>query len=185
MADFTTLAAVKEYLGQKETATADDALLAKLITRASAFICTFTKREFLSREYTDFRNGNGSNRMILINQDVTAVSSVTINGRSIPPGGSSQKSGFWFSGRWVYLTGYRFDIGMSNVEIVYIAGFETIPADVEQVCIELVASKYKRKDRIGESSKNINGQVVSYTKADISPDNRLILEFYENNIPVS
>jgi hypothetical protein len=184
MADLTTLAAVKEYLGQKDTATTDDALLSKLISRASAFIVTYANREFLSKAYTETRDGNGSNRLILKNQNVTAVASVTIDGEEIPAGGSSTKQGFWFSGRWVYLNGYRFSLGFGNVNIVYTAGFATVPADVEQVCIELVANKYKRKERIGEVSKNVNGMVVSYSTTDLSSDHREILDLYESVVPV-
>ena len=184
MADLTTLAAVKEYLGQKDTATTDDALLSKLISRASAFIVTYSSREYLSQTYNETRDGNGSNRLILKNQNVTAVASVVIDGQSIPIGGSPQTPGFWFSGRWVYLNGYRFSLGFGNVQIIYTAGYETVPADVEQVCIELVANKYKRRDRIGEVSKNLNGMVVSYSTSDLSDDHKSILDFYESNVPI-
>jgi len=184
MSDFTTLAAVKEYLGQKETATTDDALLSKLISRASAFIVTYTSREFLTKSYDETRDGNGATRLILRNQNVTAVASVAINGQPISPGGSITKQGFWFSGRWIYLNGSRFPLGFGNINIAYTAGFATIPADIEQVCIELVANKYKRKERVGEVSKNINGMVVSFSTTDLSTDHRDILDFYESNIPV-
>lgn len=177
--DFTTLTEVKEYLGIAETSTKDDSLLGKLISRASSFICNYVSTSFLQADYVEQRDGNDSMRLMLRNLPVTNVSSVIINGQNIPPGGNSQKNGFWFDDTFVYVNGYRFNRGMSNVSISYTAGFATIPIDVEMTCIELVASKYKRKDRIGKTSDGLAGQQTNYTISDLTAEQKKTINSYK------
>lgn len=107
-------------------------------------------------------------------------------GYNVPAREEEKGTGFYFvpQDRWIYLNGYRFNVGMANVNVVYTAGFSSVPADIEQVCIELVANKYKRKDRIGEVSKNLNGMVVSYSTSDLSSDHKEILAIYSQVAPI-
>ncbi|MBP2638375.1 MAG: hypothetical protein H6Q72_4282 [Firmicutes bacterium] len=181
--DFTTLDNVKQYLNLSNTTS--DAFLSRLISAASAFVVTWVKRDLLSASYTEQRNGNGSCRMMLKNTPVTAVSSLTVNGHSIPastqPGISP---GYWFDDKMLYVKGYSFPNGFGNVTIDYTAGYTTVPLELEQVVIELVANKYKRRDRIGEDSKDLGGQTVSYSKRDLSQDHMDLLSIYKRVVPI-
>ena len=78
MADLTTLANVKGWLGV--TATTDDALLTRLISAASdTFRSGLTARSRCSH-YTETRDGTGGYVLPLSNYPVSAVSSLTIEG---------------------------------------------------------------------------------------------------------
>ena len=175
--DLTTLANVKQYLGI--TASASDALLQQLISAASAFIGNYTSRNFLTQTYTEMMNGTGSSRLMVKHTPLISVSSVIINGLPVAAGGSSQIPGFWSDSKFIYLNGYRFTVGFSNVALVYSAGYDIAPLDVEQIAIELTVNKYKRKDRIGENSKNLAGQVISYSIVDLSAENQKLLGKYK------
>ena len=167
--DLTTLVEVKEYLGTKTNN--DDSLLSKLISRASSFICNYASTSFLQANYTEQRDGNDSMRLMMRNLPVTNVSSLVINGQNVLPGGNSQKTGFWFDD--------RFNRGMSNISIAYTAGYATIPIDVEMTCIEIVASKYKRKDRVGKTSEGMAGQQTNYTTSDLNTEQKNTLNSYK------
>lgn len=179
IADFTTLANVKEYLGIVTTATKDDSLLGKLISRASSFICNYCTTTFLLANYTEQRDGNDSMRLMLRNLPVAAVTALTIDGQAIPPGGNSQKNGFWCDDTFVYVKGYRFNRGMCNINVAYSAGFATLPTDIEDVCINMVANKYKRKDRIGKVSEGMAGQQTNYSTSDLSAEDKKALQSYK------
>lgn len=183
--DWTTLANLKQYLSTPTSNTADDDLFSRMITAASAFLVKYLQRDILQKSYVEQRNGNGTNRLMLRRYPVTAVSNLTIYGRDIPP--SQQPGvmpGFWFDDKVVYVKGYYMPVGFGNVMVGYTAGFEEIPADLEQVCIELVANKYKRRDRLGQDSKSIGGEVVSFSKLDLSKDHADLLGYWRNVVPV-
>ena len=75
-------------------------------------------------------------------------------------------------------------MGTGNVQIIYEAGYQSVPFAIEQGCIELVAHKYFLKDRIGINSKVINGETVSYTQKDLRDDFKSVLASYTKVIPV-
>jgi hypothetical protein len=62
-------------------------------------------------------------------------------------------------------------------------GIPEIPADVEFACCELVALRYKEKERIGEVSKNLGGQTVSYSQKDISDFGSSVINNYKRVTP--
>src|SRR5204863_6987684 len=94
--DLTTLAHVKQWLGEQTTT--NDALLARLITSLSAYIQAWLNREIASRVYVDTYEGWGAVVQPLRNGPVTAVSSVVINGTAIPAttDNPSDPAGFYF-----------------------------------------------------------------------------------------
>jgi hypothetical protein len=182
--DFTTLTNLKQYLPIPTANTNDDALLSRMISAGSAFIVSFLKRDIVQAEYTDLLNGNGSNRMFMRQYPVTAVSALTIHGRTIPPSPQpGVRPGYWNDNNMLYLQEYCFPLGFGNVSVSYTAGYAIIPLDLEQVCIELVMNKYLRRDRMGQDSKSVGGEVVSFSKVDLSIDHTELLEKYTCVVP--
>jgi hypothetical protein len=183
--DLTNLANVKAYLSPPLTTTADDALLTRLITAASQFIQSWLNRSIASATYTDTRNGTGGTRLFLRNRPVTAVSSLSVDGVAIaasdpPPLGA----GYLFDDSSVYLIGSCFSKGAQNVVVQYTAGYAATPPEIEQACIALVALRYKERDRIGQASKNLGGEVVSFQQKDMPADVATVLDQYRNVVPV-
>lgn len=183
--DLTTLANVKAYLSPPLTTTVDDALLSRLITAASQFIQSWLNRTIAVASYTDTRNGTGGMRLFLRNRPVTAIVSVTIDGTAVPASNPAPLgAGYLFDDSSVYLTGRAFTKGVQNVVIQYSAGFVATPPDIEQACIGLVALRYKERDRIGQVSKNLAGETVSFQQKDMPADIATLLDQYRNLVPL-
>ncbi|HUN48020.1 MAG TPA: hypothetical protein VMU85_15930, partial [Stellaceae bacterium] len=60
----------------------------------------------------------------------------------------------------------------------YTAGYPATPPEVEQACIELVALRYRERERIGHVSKSLAGETVAFSQKDMSDDIRTILSVY-------
>lgn len=98
-----------------------------------------------SVSYTELYNGNGNSEIYLRNMPVTAISAVTINGRTILPAADATGAGFQIGrtgqsivllngaggqpdtfsavGRRSTCTRYGFPLGLNNVSVTYTAGF--------------------------------------------------------------
>ena len=203
--DLTDLATVKGWLNI--AATADDALLSRLITAASAKISAYIQRSIGTGTYTEVRNGSGTHSMMLGKWPVTAVTSVTVNSATIP---KAQNGGAgWYAPVWdgstfmipepyvILTSGYTpiaasfgwglwngwFPTGAGNVTIIYTAGFTTTPADIVQACVELVAQMYQRRTRIDLKSVNQATQSTSY-EMQMTPGIKELLNPYKRVAPV-
>ena len=55
------------------------------------------------------------------------------------------------------MRGYVFTRRAQNVVVTYTAGYDTVPPDIAQACIELVCQRYRERTRIGEVSKALGG----------------------------
>jgi hypothetical protein len=80
--------------------------------------------------------------------------------------------------RSLQLDGFRFTKGVGNVVVRYTAGYApgAIPGDLEQACIDCCASWYKRRERIDQQSIAAEGQVLTFSLADLPSTARLILD---------
>lgn len=174
--DLTTLANVKQYLNI--TTTTDDALFTRLITAASTFIQSWLSSYVLQQSYTETRNGKDTHILNFANFPVTAVASVTIDGFAVPPSPGVNQAGYVFDQNQLYLYDHKFRRGIQNVTFSYIAGYVTVPLDIEQACIELVSLRYSEKNRIGQVSKSIGGEVVAFTQKDMAASTQTALQPY-------
>lgn len=183
MADLTNLTDVKAWL--KVTGNTDDALLQKLITGASAIIESWLSRSFAQASYAEVRNGHGGSTLMFADYPVTDVSSVKVNNVSIPAAADCTQPGYLFDDISLTLQGgYSFSKGMKNVTIQYTAGYAAIPSDVAQICFELVAKKYRERDRIGQNSKTLAGEIVAFAPSDLTDEVKSMLRNYQKVIPV-
>lgn len=182
--DLVTLANVKAWLNI--TSNNDDIVLLNLITAESAHIKNWLNRDILSQTYTDRRDGNGRTSMPFANEPVTAVSGLTVNGIVIPasPDNGVMQPGYGFDDTELWLSGYSFVRGRRNVVMSYTAGYSTAPSDIAQACVELVAIRYRERDRIGHSSKSLGGETVSFTITDLPKSVELILQQYKKVVPL-
>ncbi|HEX9490582.1 MAG TPA: hypothetical protein VF930_09865 [Stellaceae bacterium] len=179
--DLTTLANVKVWFSPPLTTTSDDALLTRLITAASQFIQIWLGRQIASQSYAETRDGAGGRKLVFANAPATAVASLSIDGIAIPPASGPSTAGYVFSATTLYLQSYLFSPGFQNVAVAYTAGYGVTPPELEQACIELVALRYKERDRIGQVSKNLSGEVVSFTQKDMPADVQTVLQQYKRS----
>lgn len=181
--DLTSLGNVEQWLGLA-SGNQDEALLTRLISAASGFIQNWCSRQFASQDYTEIRDGTGGLRLAFANFPVTSVTSLTIDGHTIPPGDATVTPGFYFTSTMLILNGHCFNRGFGNIEISYVAGLETIPSEVEQACIELIAFRYRELDRIGLSSKGLAGETTSFVIKDMPPSVATLLDNYRKVLPL-
>jgi hypothetical protein len=175
--DLTTLANVKLWLGISSST--DDAQIQRLITAASNFITKYCNRSFSVVQYNQQKyNGNGNQHLVLRNWPIISVEQLKIDEAIVP------SANYGFGERILYLfNGLVYSRGLSNVSVSYTAGYSEIPAAIEQACIELVAMKYRERDRIGHISKTMNGETVSFIVADLHPSIRKVLDLYSEKVP--
>ena len=164
------LSDVKTFLGITTTST--DAVLTSLITNVSAMIESFCNRTFALTTYTETRNGTGKDRLYLANGPVTAISAVTVDGYTVVASSNPATYGFVYDDSTVYIRpgGYpdRFTKGVQNCAVTYAAGYAVIPPDVAQVCIEVVAYHFAKRDRMDKASETLGtSQTISFSQADM------------------
>ena len=181
MAALTTLANVKTWLGI--TSSDDDALLTSLIGSASAFIEEWCGCSFSVVSESIKRDGHGGHRAVLPNYPVVAVASVSVDGVAITAAASFTAAGYRVDDMSVILNCYRFNRGLANVQITYSHGYASVPADVAQACIEMVALRYRERDRIGYQSKTLAGETITFMVSDMSQPIRAVLSQYKRVVP--
>jgi uncharacterized phiE125 gp8 family phage protein len=188
--DLTNLADVKAWLqiGQTPFPSTDDALLSRLVTAASGFIEAWLGRQILSADWLEVRDGGGGQVMAFANFPVTAVSSLSIDGIDIPPapadGGFG--AGYVFTPTELALRGYVFTRRAQNVIVTYSAGYDTVPPDIAQACIELVCRRYRERTHIGEVTKSLGGaETVRFSQQDMSDGVATVLAQYRAVAPIS
>lgn len=176
MADLTTLAKVKEWLG--ETTTNNDSVLQRLISASSDYIQAWLNRDIAQATYNSSRDGNSGNRMMFRNYPTTAVSMVKIDNQVIPLSVNGSY-GYVFNETSVALIGYRFTRGIQNVFLSYTAGYTSTPNEIEQACIEMVSLRFKEKSRIGVTSKSMAGETISFSQKDMTDSIESTLSQYK------
>jgi hypothetical protein len=174
--------------GQNPFPATDDALISRLITAASQFIQTWLQRQIAVSDWIEIRDGDGGQRLAFANVPVTQVWSLSIDGLTIPPAPANGRfgAGYVFSPTELALRGYVFTRRAQNVSVTYTAGYASVPPDITQACIELVALRYRERTRIGEASKALmSGETVTYAQKDMSDDIKTLLSQYRAVAPVS
>jgi hypothetical protein len=191
--ELTTLTDVKAWLqtGQGAFPPTDDGLLTRLITAASQYIQTWLNRRIAQTDYLEIRDGTGGQRLQFGCFPVSAVLSLTIDGIAIPPAPPPLPStgliaGYVFSATQLAVRGYAFTRRVQNVVVSYTAGYPTVPPDIAQSCIELVALRYRERTRIGEVTRSVGGgETASYSQKDMSPAVMTLLQQYRIVAPIT
>jgi len=193
--DLTTLANVQAWLNVQPGP--GDAILQRLLSAASVFAQTWMNRKIPVAQYTERYSGSGSNTLALANYPIQSVESVTIRDWAVQPSPDGIRSGFVHDDQFLYLIGMPGPAngpfnGAPNVfpkfppraiGITYTAGYETVPPDIEQAVLELIALKWADRSHFGQSSKSVGGEVVSYITADMPRGAATLLGNYKKVIP--
>lgn len=179
--DLTTLANVKQYMNI--TVTTDDSLLTRLVTEVSQYMQSWLNRTIASTVYTEKRDGTGGYQMTLREYPIISITSLMIDNIVIPAAADPTQTGYLFDKERIVLNGYQFTRSFQNIVINYTAGYAATPFELEQVCIDMVSTAYKTKDRIGVSSKTINGETVSFNLGAMTQGNLAIMNNYRQVVP--
>ena len=191
--DLTTIANVKALLGT--SAPSSDTVLQSLVTASSQMILNWCGRgTFLTSTVTDWYDGSGKDWMLLRQWPVQSITSIFFDTTTItsPATGLPLNNGYLLepilpAGGHQRLTlfGYCFPRGRSNVQVVYTAGYSTVPTDVAQVCNEVVIEAFNRSKRLGITSQTVGGeQTTAYMQKDVNAWCASALSSYKRLIPL-
>ncbi len=202
--DLCALSDVKQYIGIGLTQagspiTADDPVLQGGITSASQYWLTRTCRASLNaiRTYTERRDGNGRDTILLKQWPVRSVSAVVVDGMTVPAstqyasGGyviNEAQTGLVIIGAGAYGNGQYpvpFAWGRLNIAVTYTAGYAGVPWDVLQAVVKHVAINYKRRSTTDLASNNLPGGGGSTTfRSWVMPEEcQMVLESYRRLWP--
>lgn len=166
MTNLTTLNAVKRWLNLQDSSDSDQ-LLSDMLAGASAAVRQYLSRDVLSASFDWTTDGTGSDRMMTREFPVLSVSLLEVDFSPVPV--SVRGSPGYVAGPdKISLIGYKFTKGHMNVHVVYTAGWDTVPKDIEWATIELIAGRFKEQDRIGMISKTLAGETVAYSQKDMT-----------------
>ena len=190
--DLCVLQDVKDYLfrGGGNQTNADDNLLQRIISGASEWIRQETSTEFTAGNVTEIRSGTGGRVMFVKRPPINSVTSVHIDGQSISAKSSNvadfiNSSGYSFqaNGSYISLSGNIFSRGIDNVQLIYNGGYNSIPFDLEQACIEMIGFTYRELDRLGMISKTLAGETITFSVEALSKRSWEVLQHYKSPIP--
>lgn len=185
--DLTTLEAVKAWGEIKGTS--EDSVIQAAITGFSKHIHLRTGRDALKsiEDFTEVYDGNGSPRMLLRNYPIVSVTSVLVDGSpaAIAPGYGvagvtiiEEKKGIGFG----FGSSGRFTQGIANIQVIYQAGYDGVPVDLELAVREAVATNYKRRAWADLKSKSIAVQgttgTTTYRDWKLTPQIEAIIDDY-------
>jgi hypothetical protein len=192
--DLCQLADVQAWLPSAPTASPGVDLIAQLITAASRAICAYCGRgQFLAQSYTDTYDGAGKTWMLLRQWPVLSVTAIAVTQcgvattvtdptafhleAPIPAGGAQRLT--------LISPHLYFPRGRGNVQITYEAGYQSVPPEVAQACIEAVGEAYQRRNRIGQTSVSSQGQTtVAFSQSDLNAAAKAMLEPYIRRLPL-
>ena len=197
--DLCTLSDLTSYLGDPNISATSLTALSFLISSVSGWVQGFSERNMVGiQSYTFTADGNGGGAVFLPEGPVTGVTSVVIDGVSVPSSPGSPTYGFLASDCDVVIIGGRFPRGLRNVVITYTAGFPYTftlgvsppldiltgtPADLRWAVVETVALRYKRRLSLGKMSEGLTGQTTAYDSSIAPKDAMAIFQKYKKNIP--
>ncbi|HJU15718.1 MAG TPA: head-tail connector protein [Stellaceae bacterium] len=200
--DLCTLADVKAWLNTGGPSapfpSLEDALLARLITAASQAIQSWLGRPILAADWTETRDGLAGaygaqeSRFPFGVTPCSAVALVVVDGVAVPPVPNTAparsyaaQAGYVFSPTQLVVRGYCVPRKAQCVLMQYTAGYASVPPDIAQAAIEVVALRYRARTRIGEVSKRIGSEVVSYDRSDIPAAVKAMLQPYRLVAPIA
>jgi hypothetical protein len=196
--DLCTRANVQEWLNI--AAGTDNDFIDNLIDRASEWVENWCDRQFKSQQYTEYLTGEElSDGDILVesppirDSSGTLVRTQTQIDADVAVYDDTNKA--WGSGTAIATTnlGVEAEVGLihsdigfykgsvGNVKVVYYGGYPTIPTDVAQACVRLVAFWYnKSKQRAdGVLSESESGMSVKHDPDEIPNSVVALLAPYE------
>lgn len=181
-----TLVQAKAYL--TITASSEDEILSTLVNAMSQLAKDYCGRDFVSTDFVEQYDGDGSDSLMLRNYPLISVDEL-YNADAIHTFDASTEididadvmvepdSGILR----LWNDESRFLRGRGNVKVVYTAGYETIPWDVQQAVLVMIGTAYKRQyqdQRFGIQSETIGQRTMTYTNDDIPKTAKAVLDHY-------
>lgn len=183
----TDLATVKDDLGISKTDY--DSILERMINAASQSIEKYLDRVVKEATYTEFQDGRASNKILLKEYPVSSITSLHIDNDGDFDANALIDSGDYSidSESMLLLRHRTFTKGYQNIKVVYVAGYSTVPSDIEHACIEYVNYLYVRRSdrRVGVKSKSKGGENITFVEGIPELIAQMLLPYKRNEFPSS
>lgn len=172
--DLVELDDVKSWLGIESTNNDDDGILQLLISSFSRYVLNRTGQQSFTtvNAYTEIYDGNNGTRLFLRNYPIVSVSSLLVGATTVPQSLGLTLSGWYIDPSLKSLALRRnsyghqtptsiiwsgmFQRGQGNIQVSYTAGFTSVPFDLQQAVMSVVAIQYSRKDWLDLASKTLS-----------------------------
>jgi hypothetical protein len=183
--DFTTVARVKRYQTAQTGTVSDQALIQEVIEGASQAFRSVLNRDLFAETYEEIRDGTGTGTMLFANYPVTAVPTVEVGALPGTRRALVENVDFVWSRTAVKLLGGQvFPRGPATVRLAYSAGFAELPADIVDACTKVVGLRLRQLQRLGQMSKSMGNETVTFDLADFPKDVQTVLNNYAKRIQV-
>lgn len=173
----TSLVRLKRQLKMAADYVAEDDYLNDLLSAASEEIRQYCRQDFDLAQFDEAYNGSGNRWLQLSQAPVKSIVSVSVNGSTVSvsdgygPGyiqtdrALARVIGFWPE-------------GFANCRVVYIAGFDVVPEDVQQACAHIAALRYRMREHLGMVSKASGNSTDTYDTIDLPQSIKDLLDQY-------
>lgn len=139
----------RTYLAQmwRAIVTDDEDFADELINQASAIAERISGRKLKAREHTDVYDGNGRTTLMLREYPIVSVSSLYIDPLREWGAATEIAAADYYVNAAPAILHYAGGFGTTeqSVRVVYTAGFETVPSDLKESTLEVVAWLWTRQ----------------------------------------
>jgi hypothetical protein len=182
-AALATVDDVKSFYQFPKTAnrTIDNDLIEDLINRITQFFHGYCGTpQFKSKVYTEYYDGDGYTSLFIHNYPIISITSMNDDsdwgfGNDTLISSSTYRI---VDEMYIVLKDYSFTKGTQNIKVVYTAGYETIPRDLNLACIKEVVRAYKNRKAPDEIFTTIEGNQVTRVQKGLLEDTTQVLNSY-------
>ncbi len=176
--DLCTVSQVKHLLPINKSVTTDDPLIQRLITSASETMRNEIGDVINSVTRSEVYDGTGTGKLLFRHQPVMGVASVAIGPPSANRVALTENVDFVFTKYGIQSLGRSFPKGVANIAVTYTAGYVAIPADIAEKTAKVAALRYKEAERLGQSSKTLAGETITFDTKDFPADVMATIQQY-------
>lgn len=169
-----------------DTTDANTVIITFWINAASRFCNEQTRRLLKSRTLTEYYSGDGTKTLFTRQYPITTLTSVhddldrsygsdtalDTDDLALLPQDVAYK---------IVYDGGIFNRGIKNLKVVYVAGYTTVPYDLQEACLEIIAYWYKnhKEGRFGLTSRNIGDGSINIETTEIPKSAYTVLQRYK------
>lgn len=136
--------------------------------------------QFLSKQYIEYYDGNGSNLLFPYKTPIISVTSIYddhdwVYGVDTLIASTSYKV---VDNRRIYNKDGVFTKGNQNIKITYTAGYVSIPDDLKLACIREVLREFNRRKDFDVVAKSLDDGTINYVEKGLLKSSKDVLNKY-------